>query len=98
MEPAKMAYLEITLKVADQNRGKAAEVYQKYKQPFLHDVAGTKSKQLLLRKDDVQVLHGFESEAQAEAYLKSSLFNNDVVRELKPLLEADPEIRIYTAL
>ena len=98
MEPAKMAYLEITLKVADQNRGKAAEVYQKYKQPFLRDVAGTKSKQLLLRKDDVQVLHGFESEAQAEAYLKSPLFNNDVVRELKPLLEADPEIRIYTAL
>jgi hypothetical protein len=97
-EPTKMAYLEITLKVAEQNRSKAAEVYQKYRQPFLHDVSGAKSKQLLLRKDDVQVLHGFESEAQAESYLKSALFNNDVVRELKPLLDADPEIRIYTAL
>ena len=50
---------------------------------------------LLLREEDVQVLHGFDSRASAESYLKSSLFGDDVVRELKPHLSADPEIRIY---
>ena len=31
----------------------------------------------------------------AQAYLKSGLFEKDVVRELSPLLAAPPEIRIY---
>ena len=68
----------------------------KYKQPFLAKVAGAKSKELLIREDDVQVLHGFSARADAEAYLKSELFNNDVAVELKPLLKAAPEVRIYT--
>jgi hypothetical protein len=41
------------------------------------------------------VLHGFDSRASAESYLKSALFGNDVVRELKPYLSADPEVRVY---
>jgi hypothetical protein len=41
------------------------------------------------------VLHGFDSRASAESYLKSALFGNDVVRELKPYLAADPEVRVY---
>jgi len=49
-----------------------------------------------LRTEDVQVLHGFETEAQAKAYLSSALFEQDVVRELKPYLQAGPEIRIYS--
>jgi len=93
-----MAYLEITMKIAESNRPKAAEVYQKYKQPFLHGIAGARSKELLLRKDDVQVIHGFGSVAQAEAYLGSKLFTDDVVRELKPLLDAEPEVRVYSVM
>jgi len=49
-----------------------------------------------MRTDDVQVLHGFESEVDAKAYLTTDIFQNDVVRELKPYLESDPEIRIYS--
>ena len=49
-----------------------------------------------MRDEDVQVLHGFDQAGQAEAYLDSELFTRDVVGELKPLLAADPEIRIYT--
>ena len=94
---AESAYLEITLKVDPQDRPAAGAVYMKYKQPFLSKVAGAKSKELLIREDDVQVLHGFSSRADAEAYLKSELFNKDVVVELKPLLKAAPEVRIYTA-
>jgi len=91
------AYLEITLQVAPKNRAAAADVYQKYKAPFLSRAPGARSKQLLVRTDDVQVLHGFETLGNAEAYLKSPLFNDDVVKALAPLLEAPPEVRIYTA-
>jgi hypothetical protein len=91
------AYLEVTLKVAPPHRAAAAEVYKKYKAPFLAKVAGAKSKQLLLRGDDVQVLHGFDTVEHAGAYLKSSLFNDDVVKALAPLLEGPPDVRVYAA-
>lgn len=90
------AYLEITLKVNETDRAAAAGVYVKYKQPFLKQVKGAVSKELLMRTDDVQVLHGFKSQAEAEAYLKSELFNNDVVTALKPYLQAAPEVRVYS--
>ncbi len=93
---AEKAYLEITLKVDPQDRPAAGAVYAKFKQPFLKQVAGAQSKELLMRSDDVQVLHGFASRAQAEAYLGSDLFTKDVVVGLKPLLKADPEVRIYS--
>jgi len=41
------------------------------------------------------VLHGFVSQEDASAYLQSELFTTDVVAGLKPLLDADPEVRIY---
>ena len=60
-----MVYLQITLKIADANRPAAAGVYQKYKAPFLNTIAGAKSKELLVRDEDVQVLHGFDPERLA---------------------------------
>ena len=92
------AYLEITLKVSATDRPKAGAVYSKYKQPFLATITGAESKDLLLREEDVQVLHGFDSKASAENYLTSPLFGNDVVEGLKPYLTADPEIRIYESV
>jgi hypothetical protein len=91
----KMAYLEITLKIAEKNRPAAAGVYNRFKAQFLEKVAGAKSKELLVRGDDVQVLHGFETTEQANAYIGSRFFNDDVVVALKPLLDAHPEVRIY---
>jgi len=90
------AYLEITLKVKEENRMSAGGVYVKYKEPFLKQIEGATSKELLMRTEDVQVLHGFASEDDAKAYLTTKLFENDVVRELKPYLESDPEVRIYS--
>jgi hypothetical protein len=89
------AFLEITMKIAPENRSLAGEVYSKYRQPFLSGIPGARSKDLLLRTEDVQVLHGFDSKESAERYLGSTLFRNDVVTALKPYLTADPEIRIY---
>ena len=92
-----MVYLQITLKVAPANRPAAAGVYQRYKAPFLSTIAGAKSKELLVRDEDVEVLHGFDSADHANAYLTSRLFTSDVVGELKPLLDAEPDVRIYQA-
>ncbi len=97
MSFAESAILEITLKIAPENRAAAAAVYTKYKAPFLETIAGAMSKRLLIRDDDVQVLHEFATTGEAQAYLTSPLFTDDVVTELKPLLTADPEVRIYSA-
>jgi hypothetical protein len=90
------AYLEISLKIENNNRPNAAGVYQQYKAPFLDTIKGATSKELLIRDEDVQVLHGFQSAEDATAYLKSDLFNLDVVVALKPYLAALPDVRIYT--
>ncbi|AKZ28482.1 MULTISPECIES: hypothetical protein [Ralstonia solanacearum species complex] len=90
-----MVYLQITLKIVVANRAAAAEVYQKYKAAFLDTITGAKSKSLLVRDEDVQVLHGFDSKENAQAYLNSALFNADVVRSLSPLLDDTPDIRVY---
>lgn len=90
-----MTYLQITLAIANDNREAEAAVYNKYKAPFLEKIPGATSKQLLVRNEDVQVLHGFDTEQNAKAYLESALFQNDVVRELGPLLTAGPDVRIY---
>ena len=90
-----MVYLEITLAVAAPNRSAAAAVYTRFKEPFLSQVTGARSKQLLVRDEDVQVLHGFDTAENAKAYLSTDLFNHDVVEDLKPLLQRSPEVRIY---
>ena len=63
------------------------------KVPQGYYIAGAKSKELLVRDEDVEVLHGFDTVEQANAYLKSRLFSSDVVGALKPLLDAEPDVR-----
>ena len=60
------------------------------------DIEGALTKALLVRDEDVQVLHGFDSKEHAEAYLESEMFKNDVAKGLSPYFQADPEIRIFT--
>lgn len=92
------AFLEITLKIALENRVQAASVYSEYRQPFLSEIPGAKSKELLVREDDLQVLHGFDSKENAERYLSTELFQNDVVVALNPLLMTAPDVRIYECM
>ncbi len=89
------AYLEITMKITEANRPAAAKVYTDYREPFLKQIKGALTKNLLVRDEDVQVLHGFDSVESAKAYLESDMFKNDVFVELKPLWSADPDVRIY---
>ncbi|MGI6153532.1 MAG: hypothetical protein ACOYJB_06860 [Christensenellaceae bacterium] len=90
------AYLEITMVIGDANRPAAAKVYADYRQPFLQQIKGALTKDLLIRGEDVQVLHGFDSTESAQAYLDSEMFKNDVFVGLKPLWNADPDVRIYS--
>lgn len=90
------AYLQITMKISNDNRPAAAKVYTDYRQPFLDTIKGALTKDLLIRDEDVQVLHGFDSAENAQAYLSSELFQNDVFVGLKPLWDAEPEVKIYT--
>lgn len=92
-----MVYLQISLNIAAKDRPAAAAIYAQFKGPFLAQAKGAKSKELLIRDEDVQVLHGFDSVENAKAYLSSDLFTKDVVVGLKPWLKADPEVRIYSA-
>lgn len=90
------AYLEITIKIDEANRPAAAKVYNDYRDPFLKQIKGALTKSLLIRDEDVQVLHGFDSVENAKAYLDSDMFKNDVFVGLKPLWSADPDVKIYT--
>lgn len=89
------AYLEITMTIPNENREAAAKVYTDYRKPFLDTIDGALTKDLLVRDEDVQVLHGFDSTEHANAYLSSELFQNDVFVGLKPLWTADPDVKIY---
>ncbi len=89
------AYLEITMKIADENRSAAAKIYSDYRKPFLEQIKGALEKELLVRDEDVQVLHGFDSVENAKAYLESEMFKNDVFVGLKPLWQGEPEVRIF---
>lgn len=89
------AYLEITMVIPEENRPAAAKVYTDYRGPFLETIEGALSKDLLIRDEDVQVLHGFDSVEHAKAYLSSEMFLNDVFVGLKPLWTKDPEVRIF---
>lgn len=90
------AYLQITMDISDSNRPAAAKVFNDYRQPFLDQIDGALSKDLLVRDEDVQVLHGFTSREAAEAYLSSEMFKNDVFIGLQPLWNSDPVVEIYT--
>ena len=84
------------MKISEANRPAAAKVYNDYRQPFLDTIKGALTKDLLVRDEDVQVLHGFDSVENAKAYLDSQMFKDDVFVGLKPTWSADPEVKIYT--
>lgn len=93
---APKAYLQVTMTVNPENRAAAAKVYHDYRQPFLDTIEGALTKELLVRDEDVQVIHGFDSAEHAKAYLSSELFTTKVAPGLKPTWAKDPDIRIYT--
>ncbi len=89
------AYLEITMTIENDKRPDAAKVYTTYREPFLCNIEGALTKELLIRDEDVQVIHGFDTPAHARAYLETDMFKNDVAKGLAPTWSCDPDVRIY---
>ena len=98
MQTKVKAFLEITMNINEENRAAAAKVYTAFKQSFLSEINGAVTKDLLIRQEDVQVLHGFTNVEAAAEYFKSEMFQNDVFVGLKDLWTTDPDVRIYEAL
>lgn len=67
-----------------ENRTVAAKAYTDYRQPFLDIIEGAPTKELIIRDDDIQVIHGFDSIEHAKAYLDSNLFKNKVTAGFHP--------------
>lgn len=92
------AYLEITMVIDGANHPAAAKVYNDYREPFLKQIKGALTKELLIRDEDVQVLHGFDSVESAKVYLESNMFKNDVFVGLQPLWKGNPDVKIYSVV
>ena len=87
------ACLQITMKIKTGNRNAAAKVYSDFREPFLARIPGALTKQLLVRNEDVQVLHGFDS-----VKMDSDMFRDDVFIGLKDLWDVPPDVRIYECI
>ena len=92
------AYLQVIMTIDPENRPAAAKVYNDYRQPFLDTVEGALTKECLIRDEDVQVIHGFDSLEHAKAYLDTELFTTKVAPGLQLTWAADPDIRFYEVL
>ncbi len=92
------AYLEVIMKINPENREAATEVYNQYRQPFLDEIEGALTKECLIRDEDVQVIHGFDSLQNAEKYLESELFTQKVAPGLEPTWAGEPDIRFYEVI
>lgn len=92
------AYLQVIMTIDPENRPTAAKVYNDYRQPFLDTVEGALTKECLIRDEDVQVIHGFDSLEHAKAYLDTELFTTKVAPGLQPTWAANPDIRFYEVL
>ena len=92
------AYLQVIMTIDSENRPAAAKVYNDYRQPFLDTVEGALTKECLIRDEDVQVIHGFDSLEHAKAYLDTELFATKVAPGLQPTWAANPDIRFYEVL
>ena len=87
------AYLEITMKIDNDKRPAAAKVYTDYRTPFLKEIKGALTKDLLIREEDVQVLHGFDSAENAAAYLESKCSKTMFLWDLNRFGEQTPKLK-----
>ncbi|WP_312191976.1 hypothetical protein [Sphingobacterium sp.] len=91
-------YLQITLKINAAEKGKISGVYDRFKTSFLDQINGATSNELLIGEEYFQLLYGFHTREDAQAFLSTELYNNDILIALKPLMLNNPEIRIYDVI
>ncbi len=95
IQPAIRAHLLITVKVDSSRRAALIDqVYEPNRTRFLQKIPGAVSKNLLLRREDLAILHGFDTAENAEAYLHSDLYG-ELLRQLADYQEENPVAALY---
>ncbi|MDM1295784.1 hypothetical protein HX021_15955 [Sphingobacterium sp. N143] len=89
------AYLDIRLTIEGIDRAGISAVYNLYKEPFLRNVKGALTNELLVHVEDIRIFHGFRSMEDAQSYLLSKFFNTDFITSLKPYIIGNPNVKIY---
>lgn len=89
------AYLQITLKINTADKGAVSGVYNKFRTLFLEQIQGAISIELLIGDEYIQLLHSFDTAEEAQDFLSTELYNNDVLVAVKPFIVNTPEVRIY---
>lgn len=75
IQPAIRGFLQVTLSIPAPRREKAiSRIFLPARQHFLERVLGAVSMDMLVRDEDVQVLHGFDTYENARTYLNSGVF------------------------
>ncbi|WP_104381543.1 hypothetical protein [Sphingobacterium sp. HMA12] len=92
------AYLQITLKINNSDKGAVSGIYDKFRDSFLDQVKGATSIELLIGNGYIQLLHVFDTAEDAQAFLSTELYNNEILLALKSLMVDTPMISVYSVL
>ncbi len=95
IQPAVRAHLLIRVKIDESRREEMIDkVYEPNRTRFLERISGAISKNLLVRPEDIAILHGFDTRESAEAYLQSSLYQQ-IVNGIADYQEENPSVALY---
>ena len=95
IQPAIRSFLQITLVVPTPKREEAiTKVFLPGRQRFLDRIPGAVTMDLLVREEDLQVLHGFDTMENASAYLKSPI-GKEILGQLAEISDGKPSIAVY---
>ena len=91
------AYLSVNMKIDSSRLPEVTKVYTNYWEKFLRTIHGARTKDLVIRNEDVQILHSFNSVEDAVGFLSSEMFQRAVFIDLQPYWNDELNVRIYTA-
>lgn len=91
------AYLSVNMKIDSGKLPEVTRVYTSYWEQFLKTIHGARTKDLVIRNEDVQILHSFNSVEDAVGFLSSEMFQKAVFIDLQPYWNDELNVRIYTA-
>ncbi|WP_433900269.1 hypothetical protein [Sphingobacterium puteale] len=92
------AYLQVTLKINNSDKGAVSGIYEKFRDSFIDQIKGATSIELLIGDGYIQLLHVFDTAEDAQAFLSTELYNNNILFALKSLMVDTPRVSIYSVL
>jgi hypothetical protein len=95
IQPAIRGFVQVTLAIPESRREEAiTRIFLPARQRFLDRSPGAVSMDLLVREEDVQLLHGFDTFENSRVYLDSGFFR-DLIGQLGETAEKEPVTALY---